>query len=94
MVSAIVGVALLGACVNVPLPFAGDQSLFALGAGEMSRGAVLYLDFWDIKQLRISWFFEAARALYERRGNVGLRLPCFSNTSCDSALASAPRRMP
>jgi hypothetical protein len=45
-------------------PFAGDQSLFVVGAKAMSHGAVLYRDFWDIKQPGIYWFYQ-----------LGLKIP-------------------
>lgn len=42
----IAGLGLLAA----PLPFTGDQALFAAGARQLARGDVLYRDFWDVKQ--------------------------------------------
>ncbi len=42
----IAGLGLLAA----PLPFTGDQALFAAGARQLGRGDVLYRDFWDVKQ--------------------------------------------
>jgi hypothetical protein len=38
-------------------PFYGDQSFFLLGAKEMNHHAVLYKDFWDIKQPGIFIFY-------------------------------------
>lgn len=35
---------------HVAFPFYGDQALFVIGAQKMSHGAVLYRDFWDLKQ--------------------------------------------
>lgn len=49
-------VALVGA-LNLAFPFSGDQAFFAVGAREMSRGAVLYRDFWDLKQPGIFVFY-------------------------------------
>lgn len=45
------------AAVTVARPFSGDQSLFLVGAEEMSRGAVLYRDFWDLKPPGIFDFY-------------------------------------
>lgn len=58
---AIVIVLVAGALLNLALPFAGDQSLFAVGARELTGGAILYKDFWDLKQPGIYWFFATAR---------------------------------
>jgi hypothetical protein len=49
---------------NLPLPFSGDQALFSLGARALSRGAVLYRDFWDLKQPGIYWFYRLAGATF------------------------------
>jgi hypothetical protein len=55
-------VALLG-CLNLTLPFLGDQSFFTLGGIEMQQGALLYRDFWDIKQPGIFYFYALAGKL-------------------------------
>ncbi len=49
-------IALLGLLV-APLPFTGDQALFAGGARQLAHGAVLYRDFWDVKQPGIYLFY-------------------------------------
>jgi len=49
-------VAVLG-LLHLPAPFTGDQAFFTVGAEEMSRGGVLYRDFWDIKQPGIFLFY-------------------------------------
>jgi hypothetical protein len=58
------GAIVLVALCNVPLPYGGDQSLFALGARHILAGDALYRDFWDLKQPAIFWFFSAARLLF------------------------------
>jgi hypothetical protein len=68
-------VALLG-CLNLSLPFLGDQSFFTLGAIEMQQGSLLYRDFWDIKQPGIFYFYALAGRLfgYHELGIHGLEL--------------------
>ncbi len=60
---ALVAVLFIG-LVNLAYPFAGDQALFAIGARELSSGAVLYRDFWDIKQPAIYGFYLIAGKLF------------------------------
>lgn len=48
LVLAVVVVGLVGATV-LPLPFGGDQALIVQGSEAISRGALLYRDFWDLK---------------------------------------------
>jgi hypothetical protein len=55
-------IALLGA-IRLTVPFTGDQALFTIGAREIRHGAVLYRDFWDIKQPAIFLFYLAGGAL-------------------------------
>jgi hypothetical protein len=58
-VAVVLGVlALLGLLV-LPLPFTGDQALFAAGARQLADGDVLYRDFWDVKQPGIYAFYLA-----------------------------------
>jgi hypothetical protein len=52
------------ASIHLPYPFAGDQTLFLLGAAALDRGEVLYVDFWDIKQPGIYLFFWLAGRLF------------------------------
>jgi hypothetical protein len=56
------GILLLG-LLHLKYPFTGDQALFALGAQRMQEGAVLYRDFWDLKQPGIFVFFFLAERL-------------------------------
>jgi hypothetical protein len=44
-------------------PFFGDQALFMVGARELRHGAVLYRDFWDIKQPAIFLYYLVAGML-------------------------------
>src|SRR6478672_5676630 len=60
----VVGAVLTIGALYLPQPFDGDQALFATGAWEMSRGAVLYRDFWDIKQPGIFLFYLLAGKLF------------------------------
>ncbi len=55
---------LLAGMLNLAFPFSGDQALFTIGAQALSRGAVLYRDFWDLKQPGIYWFYHVAGALF------------------------------
>jgi hypothetical protein len=56
------GVALIGllALLHVPFPFDHDQGLFMSGARAIAGGAKLYVDFWDMKQPGIYWYYLAA----------------------------------
>ncbi len=56
-------IALLG-LLHLGYPFDGDQAFFTLGAQEINQGAVLYRDFWDIKQPGIFWFYALAGRLF------------------------------
>ena len=53
------GVALVGllALLHLPYPFDHDQGLFMAGARAMADGARLYVDFWDMKQPGIYWYY-------------------------------------
>ena len=43
--------------VKIAEPLGGDQSLFLIGAHELHDGALLYRDFWDLKQPGIYAFY-------------------------------------
>lgn len=60
------GVALIGllALLHVPYPFDHDQGLFMAGARAIAGGAKLYVDFWDMKQPGIYWYYLAAGKLF------------------------------
>lgn len=60
---ALAGILFLG-LVNLIYPFTGDQALFVTGAHQLERGAVLYRDFWDLKQPGIYWFYEIVGRLF------------------------------
>jgi hypothetical protein len=55
-------VAVLG-LLAAPLPFTGDQALFAAGARQLADGDVLYRDFWDVKQPGIYAFYVAGGSI-------------------------------
>jgi hypothetical protein len=61
--AAVLLVIVLIGLVHVAAPFTGDQAMFAVGARAMRHGAVLYRDFWDIKQPGIYTFFLTAGVL-------------------------------
>ena len=63
LVLVLIAVALAG-LVNLPQPFTWDQAMFATGAQEIQRGAVLYRDFWDVKSPGIYLFYLAAGSLF------------------------------
>lgn len=58
------GVVLVAGTVNLPTPFHGDQALYVLGAEKASRGAVLYRDFWELRQPGLFGFNIAAGQLF------------------------------
>lgn len=53
-----------GAFLHVLLPFDGDQSIFAMAGQTILSGGTLYVDYWDVKQPGIFYFFAAAGALF------------------------------
>jgi hypothetical protein len=53
---ALVAVIVIG-LIHLPYPFSGDQALFTIGALKISNGAVLYRDFWDLKQPGLYGFY-------------------------------------
>jgi len=61
--AALTAVALIAA-LNLPFPFNGDQALFAVGARQVSGGAALYRDFWDLKPPGIFLFYLTAGRLF------------------------------
>jgi hypothetical protein len=50
--------------IHLPYPFFGDQALFTLGAANLSKGRVLYRDFFDIKPPGIYGFYGLAGRLF------------------------------
>ncbi len=60
----VLAIVFLVGLVHLSYPFDGDQALFTVGASEMSRGAVLYRDFWDLKQPAIFGFYLVAGRLF------------------------------
>lgn len=59
-----IGPVLVLAAVHVPMPFSGDSAMFVWGARELSHGARLYIDFWDMKQPGVFWFSQLAGSLF------------------------------
>jgi len=53
---ALAAVAAIG-ILQLPVPFTGDQAFFTVGARQMNGGAVLYRDYWDVKQPGIFLFY-------------------------------------
>jgi hypothetical protein len=60
----VLGVIMLIGLVHLPHPFYGDQALFTIGAVKISNGAILYRDFWDLKQPGIYGFYLLAGTLF------------------------------
>jgi hypothetical protein len=65
-------VALVGAA-SLARPFAGDQALFVVGGRQLTHGARMYGDFWDIKQPAIYWFYGLAGRAFGSH-EVGIHL--------------------
>lgn len=61
---AVLGVVALTGIINLYRPLYGDSALFLLAAEGMSRGDVLYVDFWDNKQPGIFAFYYVAGRLF------------------------------
>jgi len=59
--------------VHLAFPFTGDQALFTVGARQIRHGAVLYRDFWDVKQPGVYLFYLAGGSLFAFR-EVGIHL--------------------
>ncbi len=72
----------LGLCVlHLPYPFSFDQALFMAAARDLSEGAHMYGEFWDLKQPGIYWWNEVAGWLFGF-DSLGIRLMdmCWSVT--------------
>jgi hypothetical protein len=61
------------AAVYLPFPLKGDTAMFFYAGRALAEGATLYVDFWDMKQPGVFWFYEAAVHLFGFR-EFGLRL--------------------
>jgi hypothetical protein len=59
----LLAIALIGA-VHIPFPFTSDQASFTTGSSMIHRGAVMYVDFWDIKQPGIYLFYLLGGSLF------------------------------
>jgi len=62
--SAVLLVVILSGLTRIPYPFTHDQAFFTLGAKAINGGAVLYRDFWDVKQPGIFWFYVLGGSLF------------------------------
>jgi hypothetical protein len=62
-VLSLIAIILIG-LIHLPFPFTGDQALFTIGALKMRQGAVLYRDFWDLKQPGLYGFYLLAGTLF------------------------------
>ncbi|MBT8216501.1 MAG: hypothetical protein HKN74_12170 [Acidimicrobiia bacterium] len=73
--SAIAGIALvvIFGLVVLPLPFYGDQALFAVYGERITAGGVLYRDLWDPKQPATFLFYALGGSVFGF-GEVGLHL--------------------
>ena len=60
----VLSVIVLIGLIHLPYPFGGDQALFTIGALKISNGAVLYRDFWDLKQPGLYGFYLLAGTLF------------------------------
>ena len=58
------GAVVIAGLVNLAYPFAGDQALFTLGGRALAEGAVLYRDFWELKQPGILYFYFLAGQMF------------------------------
>ena len=58
------GFIILIGLIHLPCPFGGDQALFTIGALKISNGAILYRDFWDLKQPGFYGFYVLAGSLF------------------------------
>lgn len=54
---AALAIVLMVGAVHLPIPFHDDQVLFTIAGWKMDHGALLYRDFWDIKQPGIFVFY-------------------------------------
>ncbi len=57
-------VVLLLAAMHLPFPFAWDQAVFFLGAERLAQGGKLYVDFWDVNQPGIFFFYQCAGQIF------------------------------
>jgi hypothetical protein len=79
----------IAALVQLPMPFWGDQALFAYAAHGMRHGDRLYVDFWDYKQPGIFLWYLGAGTLFGFR-EVGIH---FAELLWALAAAVATQRM-
>jgi hypothetical protein len=56
-------VALLGG-LHLPFPLTYDQAFALVGARALDAGGTLYVDWWDVRQPGLFWFYRAAGRLF------------------------------
>src|SRR6266566_2432657 len=59
-----IAVVVLAGSVHLAQPYRDDQAFFTIGAWRINQGAVLYRDYWDIKQPGIFLFYLAGGKLF------------------------------
>jgi hypothetical protein len=57
LIAVALGLVVLAGALCLAMPFSGDQAWFTVYGRELTRGAVLYRDVFDIKQPSIFWFY-------------------------------------
>jgi hypothetical protein len=87
-----VAAALLLGVLQLPAPFTGDLSLFALGGARLLDGAVLYRDFWDVKQPGVFGFYAGARAAFGADEAAVRALELVWMAALAAAIAAATRK--
>ena len=60
----VLAVVLLLTMLHLHYPFNEDQALFMYAAREMTEGAQMYREFWDMKQPGIYWWYLAVGSLF------------------------------
>lgn len=68
-----IGIVAVLALIHVPFPFDGDQAMFAVYAHAMRHGDRLYVDFWDVKQPGIFFFYLVSGSLFGFR-EIGVHI--------------------
>jgi len=73
-------------------PFGGDQALFLVAGKELARGAILYRDFWDVKQPGIFAFYTVAGTVGGFRQEALHAVELVWNLALTLVVATALRR--
>ena len=64
LIALVISLVLLAGALCLTMPFSGDQAAFTVYGRELTRGAVLYRDVFDIKQPGIFWFYSVGGWLF------------------------------